>query len=131
MEVPLLVLADYANVSIEGKLNILGIFSNVNASALPFTLAQMQIVFMLRYAPIERGQTKEVDVRLEGPDGELLIGFKTTLPLPADAPLSGDVPQVISLNGLTFTRYGDHALHVLVNGEPKARVGFTVKPLEG
>ena len=35
MQVPLAVLADSANVSQEGKLNIMGIFTQINAQSLP------------------------------------------------------------------------------------------------
>ena len=44
MRVPLAVLADYANVTTDGKLNIMGIFNRIFASALPVVHPQMRLV---------------------------------------------------------------------------------------
>lgn len=44
MDVNLALLADYANVSQDGKLNIMGIFQEVNPPVLPFALPQMYLV---------------------------------------------------------------------------------------
>ena len=44
MRVALGVLADYANVSAEGKLNIMGVFQIVNAVQFPHVHPQMHLV---------------------------------------------------------------------------------------
>jgi hypothetical protein len=44
VDVTLAVLADYANVSQEGKLNILGVFQEVNPVAFPAGVPQMFVL---------------------------------------------------------------------------------------
>lgn len=48
MQVPLAVLADYANVTADGKLNIMGIFDIIYAPQVSFVHPQMQLVMKLR-----------------------------------------------------------------------------------
>src|SRR5215217_3944288 len=65
MEVKLAVLADYANVSQDGKLNIMGIFQEINAPSLPFPLPQMFLVVPFEeagdyhFAILVGGETKD------------------------------------------------------------------------
>jgi hypothetical protein len=48
MQVPLALLADHANVSAEGKLNLMGAFDVINARRFPAVHAQMHLVFRIR-----------------------------------------------------------------------------------
>lgn len=131
MEVPLAVLADYANVSREGKLNIMGIFGRVFASTLPFMLPQMQLIAVLRYEPVERGKTKTVEIELVDADGGLLLKLGTQFELSAGLAPSGELPQILGIAGLTFQKYGDYVFHLSVNGEPKAHMAFSVEAPPG
>ena len=62
MDVTLAVLADYANVSQDGKLNIMGIFQEVNPPLLPFTLPQMYLVLSLTAGPAEFNTTRDIRI---------------------------------------------------------------------
>jgi hypothetical protein len=126
MDVPLAVLADYANVSREGKLNIMGIFAEIRPAAFPALVPSMHLVLVLRYGPAERGETKEIVIRALDADGNIMVELRTTVPIAADAPLVGTVQSIVSINGMAFQHAGDYAFDVLVGGEPKAHVGFTV-----
>ncbi len=55
MRVALGVLADYANVSADGKLNIMGVFQIVNVIQFPHVHAQMDLVLTLEADPSEAG----------------------------------------------------------------------------
>lgn len=55
MRVALGVLADYANVSADGKLNIMGVFQIVNVIQFPHVHAQMHLVLTLEADPSEAG----------------------------------------------------------------------------
>ncbi len=56
MEVPLAVLADSANVSREGKLNIMDIFSQLSGQSLPVRCPHIALVFALEAHAAERGR---------------------------------------------------------------------------
>lgn len=127
MRIPLAVLADYANLSADGKLNIMGIFDIIFASRVPALHPQMQLVLKLQSEPAERGTEKKLDVRLIDEDGKKLVGLESSFRVPDDFPLTGEIPQIISLGGLRFERFGEYAFHVLVNGDTKAHVPFCVK----
>jgi hypothetical protein len=130
MDIPLAMVADYANVTKEGKLNIMGIFSRVIAPAVPFQLPTMQVVFVLRYAPPERGIKNNLKISLVDADGVTLLELGTDFEIPVHGPPSGEMNQILGLNGLTFPRHGDYAFHVLINGDSKAQVSFSVVPPE-
>src|SRR6266516_3887748 len=66
MEVKLALLADGANVSREGKLNLLGIFDTLFARSFPTTHPQMQLVIRFEAAAQEAGSTRQVEIQLVG-----------------------------------------------------------------
>jgi hypothetical protein len=76
MEVTLAVVCDYANVSDDGKLNILGVFQEVNPPVLPYQVAQMYLVINFEAGPAEFGDQKHVEIRLLENDGTPLLGLQ-------------------------------------------------------
>src|SRR5215217_4763717 len=82
MEVKLAVLADYANVSQDGKLNIMGIFQEINATALPFPLPQMYLVLTFEAGPAEFGSEKQLRVVLVDSDGNERMSLKGQVKVP-------------------------------------------------
>ena len=57
MRVTLAVLADYANISQEGKLNILGIFDRIAVAEVPTSLPQMHFIMRLEAHAAERDRS--------------------------------------------------------------------------
>ena len=76
MQVKLAVVADHANVSSEGKLNILGIFDRIVVSDLPAVHPQMHLIVRLEAHPAERDRPHPVEVRLHDPDGQTVFELK-------------------------------------------------------
>src|SRR6266542_1571044 len=95
MQVHLALLADYANLSIDGKLNIMGIFNRVYARSLPAIHPETRLVLVLKYEPAERGRPHRLEVQLLDPDGRELLGLASSLALSADAPIGADMPQIM------------------------------------
>lgn len=130
MKVPLALIADYANVTAEGKLNIMGIFDTIFVpGGFPTVHPQMRLIVRFQVAPAEQGSTKLIEIKLLDADGNLLLAMASTIQLPQDLPLNAEFPQIVELNGLTFSKAGDYAFSVLVGGEEKANVPFHVVPL--
>ena len=124
MEVTLAVLADCANLTQDGKLNIMGMFGEVNPTELPFTLPTMYLIIVFSASPSEVGLQKEISIHLMNEDGKNMLTLKNDLVVPAP-PRSGSkvlLQTMIGLNGVAFDRPGDYQFAIHVNGEHKLGV---------
>src|SRR5437870_1213864 len=72
-------LCDYAIVSQEGKLSVLGIFDNVHAGQLPAIHQKMVLAFQIVPHPSEVGNSFEVCVQCVDQDGGKLFELKGTM----------------------------------------------------
>jgi len=134
MDVNLALLADYANVSQDGKLNIMGIFQEVNPPVLPFQLPQMYLVISFVAGPAEFGSTKNIRIALLESDGSEMLTLEGEMEVPRQVPRPESrayMNQVIGLNGVTFHRPGDYAFSILVGGETKETIGLHVNEPTG
>lgn len=125
MEVTLAVLADYSNVSREGKLNILGIFDVIFTRNFPVVHHSMQLVMTFEAPRSEVGTNKNVQVRLIDADGKQIFEISGQFNLPSSVPAGMMVIKnnhILNLNNLAFQRPGDYAFHILINGEEKKSV---------
>lgn len=131
MDVKFILLADAANVSVEGKLNITGIFNAIGTKAFPAVWPQMQVVIILQADATEQGQTKTVDVQLAGPDGQkvLALGGKVAVPK-GEAGYPVETNHILGLSGVKFEKPGDYVFTVLINGDPKGRAPLMVREIK-
>ena len=133
MEITLGLLADAANLSQEGKLNVLGAFTNINASGFPARHPQMQLVVEIQASPGEVGATKHFEVKLIDEDGTELggTGGDFTVPQPQQAGQRVRMGVVIPLVDVVFNRAGNHVFDVLIDGDSKRQIPLTVLLIEG
>ena len=127
MEVPLAVIADAANVSQEGKLNVFGIFNRIGAINFQARHPQMQLVLALEADSVEAEQTKTLEVQLRDDDGKKVLTIAGKLKVPKGQlgyPIR--VHQILPLSGVQFEKPGDYVFKILINGEPKNSVPFSV-----
>ena len=116
MDIDLAVIADAANVSQEGKLNILGVFDTIWAREFPFRHAAMVFVIRARADFTEQGP-HQLDVRLMDADGSQLFKAGGPLQVPAGVPGRPLKPHVImGLSGISFPSPGDYSFEVSVDG---------------
>lgn len=132
MDVVLALIADAANRSQEGKLNILGAFGEIYATAYPATHPEMQLVLRMEASPGEVGQTKELIILLLDADGQPVENFhvKGTFQVqPAKRPGRKSVMEtLIRLVAVTFPKEGDYTFEIMINGESKANIPLNVGP---
>ena len=105
MEVPLAVLADAANVSVEGKLNIFGIFNNISAGNFPALHPHMKLVVAFEADMAEADKVKEVEIKLSDSDGNDLLMIRGQFTVPKGVPgkkvrINHDFP----LSGIVFPK---------------------------
>src|SRR4030043_122421 len=82
MDVTLAVLADYANISKEGKLNILGVFTEVNPPFLPWNLPQMYLVVSMEAGASEAGIEMPFRILLWDADGKETLNIEQKVSTP-------------------------------------------------
>ncbi len=133
MEIDLALLADAATIDGSGKLNILGVFDRVSASAFPAQHGRMAMV--LRFAAgLPEAGPHEVGIRLSGPGGEELLrldGEMQLAPGPRSAGGEVKVPHVLNLDGIVFARAGHYTFDVTVDGEHYVGIPLTVVDASG
>ncbi len=126
MELTLALLADYANISREGKLNIMGIFEQIHAFSFPAVHAQMQLVIRLEASPFEAG-VHDVRVGFIDEDARELFAIPGVIHIPesrAGENLSAN--QIVVLNGIMLPHAGRYEFVVSVKGEELGRVPLRV-----
>jgi hypothetical protein len=130
MDVTLALLADYANVTAEGKLNILGTFDTIFASKFPTVHPQMQLILSLEAHPAEAGSRKALEIRLMTEDGRNVFSIGAEMQIPEAREPMGEMiksNQIIGLQNVRFERPGSYQFAVLINGETKRTVALKVQ----
>ena len=128
MEVPILLTADYANVTDNGKLNVMGIFTNVNAPMFPTLHPQMYLIAQLSGGRAEYDRKFKLEIKLLNEDATVEIITRT-----ADAQLPhGENGQRVNLNiilglaNIVFPAPGTYEFSILVDNDVKATLPLDV-----
>jgi len=128
VDVTVAVLADYANLSQDGKLNIMGIFQEVNPPVLPWALPQMYLVLSFSAGPAEFGSTRSLRIVLLHSDGQEILRLDAQMQVPRSKRPGSQayINEAIGLAGVVFDRPGDYAFSILVGDDEKANVPLHV-----
>ena len=126
MYVAFALLADAANVALDGKLNILGVFDGVRAAAFPTVLPRVHLVARLKAQAGDVGPHR-IGLQVTGPGGATLVTAEIELtihPLPAGV-AEVDIPIVQALD-LQLQRAGPHAVLLMIDGQVAAQLQLAV-----
>jgi len=129
MEVKLAVIADAANVSREGKLNILGEFNTIFAATVPIRWPVMVLVVKLE-APVAEGPEHAFGVRVVDEDGNFVapnIDGRITFGghTPPGHPYRAQ--QIIGIRDAVFPKFGEYAFEILCDGRREFSVPLYVQ----
>jgi|SRR5215212_4388874 len=130
VDATLTVAADNANVSTDGKLNIIGVFQEFTPQRFPAMVPQIALVISWDAEPVEFGSQKDVHISFMGPDPDERLSLPPVQLTIPEAPRPGEraiVHQILNIQGLPLLRSGPHAFFVVVGGETKARVPLYVR----
>ena len=127
-------LADAANISVEGKLNLLGIFQKIGSTEFPCQLS-CALVALFEADPFDRGTNCPVRIEFIDEDGHEMFrmeGMQVAVP---DQP--GNLLQtcnlIVNLRPLTLTKPGPHSFKVLIHdrlvGEIRLQVDASEQPM--
>lgn len=126
MQVKLAVLADYANVTGDGKLNILGIFDRINLLQIPAAHPQMHLVLRLEAHAAELERAHAVEIRLHDPDGNTIFEVQGEIVPRGEAGESVSTNQILTLNNLQLEKIGNYRFVVLINNDVKTELPLAV-----
>ena len=137
MHVSFALFADSANISQEGKLNILGVFDALQVASLPAVHPRATMVVRLKALPDDVGRHTLGFVWLS-PDGEEMWSSSGQLDVGAPPPAASelDVPVIAAID-LPIQKQGTHVMRVILDGDVCAelvlhvRAGTPVMPSGG
>ncbi len=129
MELTLALLADCANVSRDGKLNIMGIFEQIYAAQFPAVHASMQLVARIEATPFESG-AHAVRIAFSDADARELFAVPGTLAIPESrAGENVSVNQIFVFNGLILPAPGRYEFVITAGVDELGRVPLRVVAL--
>lgn len=132
MKVPLAVVAEAANISIDNRLNILGIFDSLLAPSVPARHSQMFVVVVVSAEPSERGRSYTMDVVLVEEDGKTVQAFPS---MPFAIPPDGatritSMRMLFQIRDLVFPKFGEYTLDVLIDNHSVAQMPIVLGQLD-
>ncbi len=131
MKLLVLLAADYANVTGDGKLNVMGVFRDINATNFPVRLSSMHLVIKLSAELGEYGDTRTLVVKLRDPDGKEIMNLTAPAAIPNSQ--EGKIPEVnaiLELKEIIFPKPGPYQFVVLVDKDYKGDLPIYVNKLE-
>lgn len=112
-----MVTADYATVDpITGKLHILGVFRNINATGFPTQHPRMCLALIIEGELADSNNPHELSVSLADEDGNEVFSMQGAFEMPKSA--SGIPPHcnvLLEFNDLQFEQPGQYCFYVTVN----------------
>lgn len=127
MRIPMAFLADEANVSQEGKLNVLGIFDRIAGTEFPSVHPRMVFAFRVHAEYADSGQEFVVRVRLVDEDGGVMFEASGEFVAPEVEPGEfSTANQVFNLVGVQFERPGNYKFLLHVGDLPPHETPFVV-----
>jgi hypothetical protein len=119
------VLADYSNITQEGKINIMGAFDFIWASAFPARHPEMQLIVRFEADTTERKQQKKVQVRFINERGEKILELNGRITVGDPGP--GQMlffNHVLRLRNITFPTAGDYQFDIYIDDNLAHSVPF-------
>lgn len=121
------VLADYANVTADGKLNILGIFDRINMVQLPSVHPQMHLVLRIEAHSAERERSHYIEIRLHDPDGKTIFDVNGDIVPHGDGAQPTSTNQILTLNNLQLEKVGAYKFVIFINNDLKSELPLHVE----
>lgn len=120
MEVLAVLAADYANLERTGKLNVMGIFNDINVAAFPVRYPLMHLILKLGAELGEFSQSRTVTVKLLDEDGSEVLSIPQRIDIPKSS--GGRRPEmnfIMELRDVVFQKPGRYDFVILIDNDHK------------
>ena len=118
--------ADAANLSQEGKLNVLGVFDALHVASVPAVHPRATLVVRLKASPDDAG-THALSLTWVAPGGEEVWSSSGEVEVHSPPPgaIEVDIPVIAAID-LPIAEAGVHVMRVELDAEVEAEVGLHV-----
>lgn len=131
MRSTLFLAADYANITPDGKLNVMGIFHDILAQTFPARHSSMHLIAKLEAELGEYGQTREFTVKLLDADGNQIFDLSGQFQIPpVGRGRRPEVNLILELKDIIFPREGMYQFVLLVDKDHKSELSINVSKSE-
>jgi hypothetical protein len=129
MELAFLLIADYANTTGDGKLNVMGIFQNIFAAQFPMTHPEMYVVAQFSAGPAEYGRRRRLEIKLLDEDAaQEIVSFSTDVEVPrGTGGQRVNMPVVLRLVNTVFPKPGTYEFSVVLDEDLKGSLAIQVE----
>jgi len=127
MNVEIFTLCDAA-ADYQARLSILGVFDTIFASQLPATHPHCSVALRMNFSRSERGDHR-LTLHIVDEDGTPVIpeiNATVNVEVPGNTQ-QATVNLVVNLVQLRFSRYGEHAINLAIDGREEARLSFWIR----
>ncbi len=131
MKLDLILAADYANVTGDGKLNVMGVFRVISSQNFPTRHSSMHLVIKLVAELGELGVTRDLFVKLMDPDGAEIMQISGQVNVPSNE--TGRFPEVnviLGLKDIIFPKPGPYQFVVLLEKDHKGGLSIYLNQIE-
>lgn len=123
MKIALATVADFASGGEHGKLNIMGIFDNINAKEFPTVHGSMALVLRLHVESRDGEKDHAIRVRLLKPGGGNVFDVAGNLSVGTmETGQERHVNHVMNLQNITFEESGTYYFLIYLNGREAAKL---------
>ena len=113
MELRYALIADFANATQEGKLNVMGIFDRLFAVSFPAVHRQLFLITSIQTDPEDEGESREIELQMINADGVVLTELKGQVYFSVGKQVFN---QVHIFQDLRFENPGSYQFNVFFDG---------------
>lgn len=131
MQITMAVVADAANRTDNGKLNLLGVFHTLFAVTTPCQHPHMAIVLNFEATAMERGTRQKIGIRLVDADGKPVLNMpESFIDVPGDPNIvTPQLSLIANIAGVMFERFGAYQFDISINDEIRGRIPIQIAPV--
>jgi len=120
--------ADYANVTKDGKINVMGIFNRIFAHEFPTRQPEMHLIVKLDASPAEYDTVRKLTIKLLDETGKQeIVNWSRDIHIPIGSGAErAEISQILRLRDLVFPTPGTYQFSVIVDKDEEETLPITV-----